>query len=107
MAGERSKTDIALMYMEDLVKPEILLEIKERLKKVTMDGILDSGMLEQLLMNDWSTPFPRIQYTQRPDKTASALLEGRIVLVVDNSPDVLLLPVTFNTFFQASDGFLL
>lgn len=105
VVGERSKTDLALMYMEDLVKPGILREIKERLSKVSMDGILDSGMLEQLLIRDWNTPFPRFQYTQRPDKTASALLEGRIVLVVDNSPDVLLLPVTFNTFFQASDDY--
>lgn len=105
VAGERSKTDIALMYMEDLVKPSILREIKEKLKNVSMDGILDSGMLEQLLIKDWNTPFPRFQSTQRPDKTASALLEGRIVLVVDNSPDVLLLPVTFNTFFQASDDY--
>jgi spore germination protein len=105
MAGERSKTDIALMYMEDLVKPEILMEVSKRLEKVTMDGILDSGMLEQLMQGDWNTPFPQFQHTQRPDKTASALLEGRIVLVVDNSPDVLILPVTLNTFFQASDDY--
>lgn len=104
-AGERSKTDIALMYMADLVKPEILSDLKGRLETITMDGILDSGMLEQLLVEDWHTPFPRFQHTQRPDKTASALLEGRIVLVVDNSPDVLILPVTLNTFFQASDDY--
>ena len=103
--GERSKTDIALMYMEDLVRTEILQDIKERLSEVSMDGILDSGMLEQLLEKDWKTPFPVFQHTQRPDKTASALLEGRIVLVVDNSPDALILPATFQTFFQASDDY--
>lgn len=104
-AGERSKTDVAVLYIEDLVRPEILEEIKGRISRVTMDGILDSGMLEHLLLDDWKTVFPVFQNTQRPDKTASALLEGRIALVVDNSPDVLLLPATFHTFFQASDDY--
>lgn len=103
--GERSKTDVALMYMEDLVKPEVLSEIKRRLEQVSMDGIFDSGMLEQLLVKDWKTPFPCFQRTQRPDKTASALLEGRIVLLTDNSPEALLLPASFHSFFQASDDY--
>ena len=105
VAGERSKTDVALMYMEDLVKPEILKEIEERMEKVSMDGILDSGMLEQLLVTDWKTPFPCFQSTQRPDKTASALLEGRIAIVTDNSPEAILLPTSFHAFFQASDDY--
>lgn len=105
VVGERSKTDIALMYVEDLVKPEIKQRIEKNIKQVTLDGIFDSGMLEQLLLKDWKTPFPCFQRTQRPDKTASALLEGRIVLVVDNSPDVLVLPANFFVFFQASDDY--
>lgn len=103
--GERSKTDVALMYVEDLVRPEILKEVEKKLDQVSMDGILDSGMLEQLMVEEWNTPFPCFQRTQRPDKTASALLEGRVVLVADNSPNVLLLPGTFHTFFQASDDY--
>lgn len=103
--GERSKTYVEMMYMEDLVRPEIRQEIEEKLREVSMDGILDSGMLEELLSRDWKTPFPCFQSTQRPDKTASALLEGRIALVVDNSPEVLLLPASFHVFFQASDDY--
>lgn len=103
--GERSKTYVEIMYMEDLVRPEVLREIKKKLGHVSMDGVLDSGMLEGLLTKDWKTPFPCFQCTQRPDKTASALLEGRIALVVDNSPDVLLLPASFHVFFQASDDY--
>ena len=105
VAGERSKTDVALMYMADLAKPHLLKEIEWRMNQVSLDGILDSGMLEQLLVKDWNTPFPCVQSTQRPDKTASALLEGRIVLVTDNSPEVLILPASFHTFFQASDDY--
>lgn len=103
--GERSKTYVEMMYVEDLVRPEVLEEIQNKLENVSMDGVLDSGMLEELLTEDWKTPFPCFQCTQRPDKTASALLEGRIALVVDNSPDVLLLPASFHVFFQASDDY--
>ena len=74
--------------------------------KICVDGIF-------LIMECWSniwkktvkTPFPLYQLTQRPDKVASSIMEGRIAVVLDNSPMVLLLPVTFNVFFQASDDY--
>ncbi len=101
--GTRTLTDVALVYLEDVVKPEILLELENRINKYTIDGILDSGMLEQLLEKNIYSPFPEFQATERPDKAASAILEGRIVLLVDNSPMALILPATLNSFFQASD----
>lgn len=103
--GVRSKTDVALMYMEDLVKEETLAQIQEELDRICVDGILDSGMLEQFLEKRIWSPFPQYQHTQRPDKVSSGILEGRVALVVDNSPDVLLLPVTFSLFFQAGDDY--
>ena len=62
------------MYMEDLVRPEILSELQRRLDCFESDGILDGGSLEQLLEKKWYSPFPQFQSTQRPDKAASALL---------------------------------
>ncbi len=103
--GTRSKTDVALMYIEDLAKDEVVKEIKKQLDELNIDGIFDSGMLEQLMEQDSKSPFPQYQLTQRPDKAASGLMEGRIVLVVDNSPEVIVLPVTLNIFFQASDDY--
>lgn len=103
--GIRSKTDVAVMYMEDLVRPQILEEILKKLNSFQVDAIFDSGSLEQLTEDEWYSPFPQFQATERPDKAASALLEGRVVLVVDNSPMVLLLPATFSCFFQASDDY--
>lgn len=103
--GERSKTDVALMYMEGIAKPEFVEDIKQRLGEFKIDGILDCGNVEQLTEKAWYSPFPQFQTTERPDKAASALLEGRIVLVVDNSPFVLLLPTTLNCFFQAADDY--
>ncbi len=103
--GVRSKTDYALMYMDDLVDPILLKQIKEKINQYEIDGIFDSGMLEHLMEEKWYSPFPEFQSTERPDKVASSILEGRIALVIDNSPEVILLPATFNTFFQASDDY--
>jgi len=101
--GTRSLTDVAIVYLEDVAKPEIVLEVENRMNKYQIDGIFDSGMLEQLLEQNVLSPFPEFQATERPDKAASALVEGRVVLLVDNSPMALILPATLNSFFQASD----
>ena len=105
MVGERSKTDLAIVYMDDLVQPELLEKVRQKVNALSFDGILDGGMVEQLLEENVWTPFPQFQHTERPDKAASGLLEGRIVLVVDNSPGVLILPVTYQMFFQAGDDY--
>ena len=104
-AGRRTRTDVALMYMEDLVRPEILRKVEKQLDNIDLDGVLDSGGMEQLLENRQYSPFPQLQMTERPDKTAAALLEGRIVLLVDNTPYAILLPATLNTFFQAAEDY--
>ncbi len=101
--GVRSHTMTALVYMEDLIYPELLDTIKERMEAYEIDGILDSGMLEQLTEKHWMSPFPQFQSTERPDRAASAVLEGRVVLVSDHSPTVLIFPSDYNSFFQTSD----
>ena len=103
--GTKSRTDIGLMYMDGLVRPSILKEVEDRLDKFKIDAILESGTIEQLIQDEWYSPFPQFQVTQRPDKAASAILEGRIALIVDNTPFVLLLPSTINCFFQAADDY--
>lgn len=103
--GERSRTDYALMYMEDLVPDGLLDQVTEQLNRYRTDAIYDSGMLEHYMHQKWYSPFPIIQSTERPDKAAASILEGRVAIVVDNSPEVLLLPATYNTFFQASDDY--
>lgn len=101
--GVRSHTMTALVYMEDLIEPQILRMIKDRMEQYEIDGIMDSGMLEQLLEEHWMSPFPQFQTTERPDRAAAAVLEGRLILVTDHSPTVLLFPSNYNSFFQTSD----
>ena len=70
-----------------------------------IDGALDSGIIEQLTEKRKYSPFPQFQTTQRPDRAAMAILEGRIVMLTDNSPVALIFPATYNTFIQTSDDY--
>ncbi len=101
--GTRTLTDVAMVYLDGVVEPKILKEVESKIKEYKIDGIFDSGMLEQLMENNPHSPFPEIQATERPDKAASAIIEGRIVIIVDNSSTVLIIPATLNSFYQASD----
>lgn len=101
--GVRSNTMIQVLYIEDLVQEELLEEVKERLEEFEIDGILDSGMLEQLTEEAWYSPFPQYQTTERPDRAAQELLNGKIVVICDNTPYVLILPSSFNGFMESSE----
>lgn len=104
-SGRRSNTLNALVYMDTIVRPEVLAQVQERLEKIDIDGVLDSGTLEQLMESSWRSPFPQFQTTERPDKAAMAVLEGRIVLLTDNSPVSIILPVNYNSFLQTTDDY--
>ncbi|MDT8715614.1 spore germination protein [Clostridium sp. 19966] len=103
--GVRSKTDIAIAYIDDIVNKEVLEDVKNRIKKITIDAVLDSGYVEQLIEdNKWSI-FPQIQSTERPDVAAAAIYEGRIAIMVDNSPFCILVPATLPMLFQSPDDY--
>ena len=103
--GRRTQTSVALMYLEDVVRPEVLNEISKRIAKIDIDGILDVGYIDQLIEKDFLSPFPQGQITERPDKAASSILEGRVAVLADNSPYAALYPTTLNAFFQASEDY--
>lgn len=101
--GSRTHTMLQIVYMEDLVSENLLEELKDRLDSYIIDGILDSGMLEQLTEDSWKSPFPQYQSTQRPDRAAQELLKGRLLLLTDNSPEALILPGSFHGFMESSE----
>ena len=101
--GVRSHTLVQVLYMDDLVHEELLTEVKERLEKFEIDGILDSGMLEQLTEDTWYSPFPQYQTTERPDRTVQEILNGKVAVLCDKSPEALILPVNFNSFMESSE----
>lgn len=104
-AGKRSKTDMAIMYIEDIVNKDVLEELKMRLENIDIDAVLDSGYIEQLIEDNSATPFPQVQSTERPDVVAAALYEGRVAIFVDNSPFALVVPAVLADFFQSPDDY--
>ena len=101
--GVRSHTLTQVLYMDDLVHERLLEEVKERLEEFQIDGILDSGMIEQLTEDVWYSPFPQYQTTERPDRAVQEILNGKVVILCDNSPEALILPGNFSSFMESSE----
>lgn len=103
--GNRSKTDIAVIYLEDVVNKTVLETVEKRIKNINIDAVLESSYIEEMIEDDSYSPFPQIENTERPDAAASALLEGRVVITVDNTPSVLIAPAIFVSFMQSSEDY--
>ena len=94
-----------MLYMENLVYPPLLEEVRRRLDSFETDELPDSGVLEHLTQDAWYSPFPQYQATERPDRAAMAVLDGRVVLLTDNSPEAIILPAVCSSLFSASDDY--
>jgi len=103
--GARSKTDVAIMYIEDIVNKDVLKKLEKRLDKISIDAVFDSAYVEQLIEDNKYSPFPQIQSTERPDVVAAAIYEGRVALLVDNSPFAIIVPTTLPNLFQSPDDY--
>lgn len=103
--GIRSKTDVAIIYIDDIVNQDVLKRIKKRIENINIDAVLDSGYIEQFIEDDKWSPFPQMQSTERPDVVAAALYEGRVAILVDNSPFALIVPATLPSLFQTPDDY--
>lgn len=103
--GRRSKTDIAILYIDDIVDKRILGELNKRLDKIDIDAVIESGYIEQFIQDRQFSPFPQVQATERPDTVAASVYEGRVGILVDNSPYALLVPATVDTFLQSAEDY--
>lgn len=94
--GERSKTDVCLSYIKDIADDDLVKLTREKIKEIEIDGITmaDKTVDEFIVDNKWN-PFPLVRYTERPDVAAHHLLEGRVIVTVDTSPSVIILPTTY------------
>ena len=107
IVGKLTNTTVAIMYMESLTRRSVLSKINRLLDKLedNLEYVHDSGIIEQLTESSPFSPFPQYQTTERPDNAAMALMDGRIILFVDNSPLVLILPTFYNSFFKTADDY--
>ncbi|MFT9849060.1 spore germination protein [Aneurinibacillus sp. REN35] len=103
--GKRSQTMVVFMYIRDLVEEDVLNSVRKRLEMVDIDVLLESAQLEELIEDSVYSPFPQIISTERADKVASALSEGRVAIIIDGTPFVLIVPSVFYDFMQASEDY--
>lgn len=98
--GRITNTKIEILYFDNITDMEMVENIKQQLEKIDIDGIVDSGIIANILTEDENTHFPTISSSERPDVVASALLEGKVCIMVDTSPFVLILPAFFADFIN-------
>ncbi|SDH47959.1 spore germination protein [Alteribacillus bidgolensis] len=103
--GKMTNTDVEIMYIDGLARDKVVQEVCERLKRINIDSILESGYIEELIEDQSATTFPTVQHTERPDSVAGNLLEGRVAIFIDGTPFVLIVPAVFIQFFQSVDDY--
>lgn len=103
--GRRSVTDIAVIYLEDVADPKLVEQVKQRINGIDIDAVLESGFIEQFIEDHHISPFPMIQNTERPDKAVANILEGRVIIVSDGTPFVLIAPAVFAQFYQSPEDY--
>lgn len=103
--GKKTNTNLAIMYMEGLVNPEVVKKIEDRIKHISADTIVSPGYIEELVEDNSFSPFPQMLNTERPDRGAANILDGRVILLSEGSSTCLIFPVTFFTFYQTPDDY--
>ncbi|WP_225446341.1 spore germination protein [Paenibacillus rhizovicinus] len=103
--GSVTQTTVAMLYIDGIAKEEIKQEVRARLEKINTDAILESGYIEEFIEDNWSSPFPTVFNTERPDVIAANLLEGRIAILVDGTPFALVVPTVLSQFFAAAEDY--
>ncbi|PIK32738.1 spore germination protein, partial [Bacillus siamensis] len=103
--GESKLKYATVMYIDDEADPSVVSDVLKRLSEVKLDDIQDSGTLEELIEDNKYSPFPQIQNTERPDKVSSALFNGRVAILVDNSPFALVVPASLGMLMQSPDDY--
>ncbi|WP_217595427.1 spore germination protein [Cohnella sp. GbtcB17] len=103
--GTVTRTDVGIMYINGIADDSIVREVRQRIERIDIDGILESGYIEELIQDEKWSPFPTIFNSERPDAITAGLLEGRVAILVDGTPFVLLVPALFVQYFQSPEDY--
>ncbi len=103
--GQRTLTTVNIVYLKGVVRPELVEEVKRRLKRISTDAILAAGNIEQFIEDAPFSPFMTVGYTERPDVAAAKLIEGRVAIMIDGAPVVNTVPALFIESFQSPDDY--
>lgn len=105
LLGRLTQTKVILVYLQGIASEKVLKEVRGRVSRIDVDGVYDSGAVEELIEDCPLSPFAQIFSTERPDVVVANLLEGRIAILVDGSPIALVVPALFVQFFQAAEDY--
>ncbi|CAM3398367.1 spore germination protein [Paenibacillus lupini] len=103
--GHVTNTKVAMVYMDNIANSKIVAECEKRLCAIDLDYLYTASNLDEMLEEHPLSPFPQTLQTERPDRAVSYLMEGKIMIFVDGNPSVLILPITFFSFYQSSDDY--
>lgn len=103
VVGKISKTNVAICYMSNIANADLVAEVQYRINNLDIDALVSSGQLEQLIQDDSNNIFPQIIATERPDKAVYSLWDGRVIVIVNGSPYVLIMPGVFNDFLSSPE----
>ena len=103
--GLYTKTKLVIAYIEGIANKTLIEETRNRLSKIEIDGVLESGMIEEFIEDNSYSPFPQVLATERPDVVTSSLLEGRVAILVDGTPFTIVAPTTLYSLLQSSDDY--
>ncbi|MEW6244698.1 MAG: spore germination protein [Bacillota bacterium] len=106
--GKRSKTDVALVYLKDIANLDLVSQVREKLKAINTDGVpMAEKTIEEFIVprRNWFNPFPLVRFTERPDVAVVHLLEGHVLIIVDTSPSVIIIPATFFHHVQHAEEY--
>lgn len=103
--GGETKTEVSIMYLDNVVRRDVLEKLKKRISGIKINGIIDSGYVEMYIQDGKYSFFPTVGNSERPDKVAAKILEGRVAVIVDGSPVVLTVPYLFVEGFQVAEDY--
>ncbi|MEH7076291.1 spore germination protein [Neobacillus drentensis] len=103
--GRRSKTKVAVLYLQSLANEDVLMEFERRIDSIDIDYVEAPGFIQEMIEDKRFSMFPKMLVTERPDRVRSYLMDGKIAILTDGSPNGLILPVSFWAFFQTPDDY--
>lgn len=103
--GNLTQTKVGMLYLDHLANKELINEVERRLTSIEIDQLYSTGELEDLIEDHPFSPFPHILATERPDRAVSYLTEGKITIIMDGNPRVIIVPITFFAFYQTPDDY--
>ncbi|MFE4709309.1 spore germination protein [Paenibacillus sp. NPDC056722] len=103
--GQLSNTNIAITYLEGVAKDDLIAEVKKRVGSIRINAILESGYIEELIEDNSLSPFPQVVITERPDRVVGNLLEGKVGILIDNTPFAIIVPGTFFQLLQSPEDY--